>query len=113
MEKGNKSSEKYNEIAAQWWADKLRISRPVIDDERVDAFEKRLSEIIEDTVEKRGNMYLSVDLYADYTLGSIAKEFGISTGAFPCKTSMNVTKDIVVCKVGTTRRETLFSIYEG
>lgn len=104
--------EKYNMIASQWWADKLRIARPVIPDESISKFEAKLAEVIKDNVERTGSMYLSVDLYADYTLSTVANDFGISAGAFPCKTAMNVTKDVVVCKVGTTRRETLFSVGE-
>ena len=112
---------KYNEVAAKWWADKLRNITPACfnngDDsssggmamvmafliadkrrpisEQVDAFEIELAHEIERNVENYDSLYISCDYAPDNLLSELAFKHEIETGCFPWKTAMYVSKDEV------------------
>ena len=117
---------KYYEVAAKWWADKIRKASPANfnngDDgqrggmamimatmiamknepssEVVDLFEKKLAEKIKEEVERRGQLSLDCDYSPDITLGNIANQTGVDTMSFPWKTNMNITADKVCVSFG-------------
>lgn len=117
---------KYYEVAAKWWADKLRNVGPASfnngDDspnggiammlatmiafdkepsnDATDLFEKNLAEKIKERVEHLGQLSLDCDYGPGMILGNIAKEVGIDPMSFPWKTSMHITADKVQVSFG-------------
>lgn len=117
---------KYNEVAAAWWANKLRNITPACynngdesrvggmgmmlaflvadkrrpEEEKVDAFEKELAEKIKQQVEEFGRLYISCDYAPDDTLTELAYAHEIETGCFPWKTSMWISKEEVKVSPG-------------
>lgn len=120
---------KYNEVAATWWANKLRNITPasfnngdessaggmgmlmafLVADKRspqtdkVDAFEKELAQKIEQEVEEFGRLYISCDYAPDNLLSELAYTHEIETGCFPWKTSMWISKEEVKVSCGYAR----------
>lgn len=116
----------YNEVAAKWWADKIRNASPkdfdmgesgypglfgmmfgmseasnnMPQEDDIKRFESRLSEKIKEEVEANGDLTLSVDYGLDYILGEIARETGISEKRFPWKVSMLIMKDKITVRDG-------------
>lgn len=119
----------YNEVAAAWWANKLRNITPASfnngdessaggmgmmmaflvadkrrpEDEKVDAFEKELAEKIKQEVEEFGRLYISCDYAPDDLLTELAFTHEIETGCFPWKTSMWISKEEVKVSPGYAR----------
>lgn len=108
----------YYEVAARWWADKLRYvgkesynmgekdkkldSSAMIQgtmqaiqtecpEENIDSFEKLLAKTIKEMMEKYYEVYLYTDYFPLYTLREIAQEAGIPEERFPWKTHMHIT----------------------
>lgn len=116
----------YNNVAAKWWADKLRNLGPGSFDngdnspassfamifatmlatdlkpssKAIDFFEEKLADVIKEIIETDGYLTLSVDYAPDYILSSIAQETGVSTDVFPWKTTMRIEKDKVSVSAG-------------
>ena len=117
---------KYYEVAAKWWADKLRNIGPASfnngDDSAAggmvsamatilaveekpagnaaDEFEKRLAEAIKEKMEGITYMRLSCDYNPCRMLYDIASEFNISASCFPWKTTMEITPERVNVSCG-------------
>lgn len=127
----------YYEVAAKWWADKLRnvgpghfnngddsstggigmmlatmlASKTQASNEKIDLFEKKLAETIKEEVEDRDSMTLSVDYGPDRVLGRLAEECAVSTNGFPWKTTMWIDKENVSVSSGYRSPEkTIFPI---
>ena len=120
---------KYNEVAAAWWANKLRNITPASfnngdessvggmgmmmaflladkkspDVDKVDAFEKELVEKIVQEVEEFGSLYISCDYAPDNLLSELAYAHEIETSCFPWKTSMWISKEEVKVSCGYAR----------
>jgi len=120
---------KYNEVAAAWWANKLRNVTPasfnngdessaggmgmlmmfLVADKRspetdkVDAFEKELAQEIESQVKEFEKLYISCDYAPDIFLSDIAVKYGIDCSCFPWKTTMLISKDEVKVSCGCGR----------
>lgn len=120
---------KYNEVAAAWWANKLRNITPASfnngddssaggfgmmmafliadkrspDSDKVDAFEKELAEKIKQDVEEFGRLYISCDYAPDNLLSELAYKCEIETGCFPWKTSMWISQEEVKVSAGYAR----------
>ena len=62
-----------------------------IPDETLDIFTEKLAQIIESTIENKGYMTLEVGRFPDFTLAEVARESGISPGAFPFGFTMGIT----------------------
>lgn len=118
----------YNNVAAKWWADKLRNASPGNFDmkesgdlgfgimmlgtmiamdtqtpsKNIDKFEEHLSKTIKEMVERCGHLTLSVDYGPDYILGKIAQETEVSINKFPWKTTMWIEK----CKISVSSGRT-------
>ena len=116
----------YNEVAAKWWADKLRDIVPshffngdesqrgkkercfaviaareeIKDGTTIDYFEKKLAEAIKERVEKEGMLVVSVEFVPNLFMGKIADETGINQHCFPWKTIMTITKEKIELKSG-------------
>ena len=116
----------YYEIAAKWWANKIRNVCPgnfnngdesstggimmmmammnamnsKVTDESINSFEKRLAENIREYVEARGSLTISCDYGPDTLLNEIAKETAIPTNRFPFKTIMWINKGNVSVRAG-------------
>lgn len=119
----------YNEVAAAWWANKLRnitlgcynngdesyiggigmlaaflaadIRRP--DSIDIDNFERELGEKIKQEVEEFGRLYISCDYAPDNLLAELAYIHEINIGCFPWKTSMWISKEEVKVSCGYGR----------
>ena len=129
--------EKYIEVAAHWWADKLR--HPTLDSfdmgyeikmpeesfetglllaqqnpdnmKKIDLFEKRLAEWISAEMEEFDVVYLVCDYHPGGSLYTISVECDLSQNLFPQKTSMTIRKNKVTVKCGYgTTEETLFPV---
>lgn len=111
----------YNEVAAKWWADRLRNITPshfyngdeskngkterylaviaareeITKSGNINSFEQRLAEAIKEKVEKEGTVIASVEFVPNLFLGEIAREAGINQYCFPWKTTMIITKEKV------------------
>ena len=116
----------YYNVAAQWWADKLRnvstdnfnngddsekgiagmflaamcAKSTKISDEAIDAFEEALAEHIKEHFEICGYLSLLTDYGPQGILADTAREVGISTNAFPWKTSMWIEKNSISVSCG-------------
>lgn len=116
----------YNKVAAKWWADKLRnpnlgsfdngddsstggfamilglmnaMNRQV-SDENVSNFENELAELIKESVESRGTMYLDCDYGPGYELSDLASKHSIDPSLFPWKTQMHISSEVVKVSCG-------------
>ena len=125
----------YYNAAANWWASKIRkpksssfnmgtdkllylMSTIVAEenaqaakpkDSAVDAFEKRLAEVIRNQVEERGSMIIVTDYHPDQTLSAVAKEAGVNAESFPWKTYMRISpKEVTVTCGRGAPKETVF-----
>lgn len=125
----------YNEIAAKWWADKLRNVGPgnfnngdqsseggiammlatmlaietSPNSDAIDLFEQKLAEEIKERNSFGGTLILDVDYGPDMILGNIAKETGVSTTGFPWKTTMWITdEEVAVCCGAGSQRQIIF-----
>lgn len=114
----------YNDVAAKWWADKLRNIGPgnfnngddslaggiamilgsliAMESEpsskSIDLFEQNLADTIKEHVESSGPLILSVDYGPDALLGKIALKSGVNTNGFPWRTTMWIeTEKVSVC----------------
>lgn len=117
----------YNEVAAKWWADKLRYvsldnfdmggddediriacmylatiiaSEHPVSEESINAFEVSLAQKIEECVLQDGDIRLISDYHPDHTLRNIARKFNIPDDLFPWKCMMHVSKDKVEASFG-------------
>ena len=128
---------KYYEVAAKWWADKIRNVGPAnynngdngvrggmammmatmiaVDkapsNVSVELFEKKLAEKIKESVESRGQLSLDCDYGPNMLLGNIARETEIDPMSFPWKTNMHITPDKVQVSFGYgAGYETIFPV---
>lgn len=129
--------EKYIEVAAHWWAEKLRnpalssfnmgsglavyeeaskaglslAEQNSANTQKIDQFEKRLAEWITTEMEQYDVVYLMCDYHPGGSLYTIALECDISENLFPWKTFMTIRKDSVVVRCGYgAAEEVLFPI---
>ena len=126
----------YYEVAAEWWANKLRnVSLSNFDngddsffnrmamilaaslaveaktpDEAIDLFQKKLADTVKKFVESHDvRMILSVDYGPDHILSKVAEETGVGMERFPWKTTMWISQDKVSVSAGYAAPvETLF-----
>ena len=95
------ANKKYNEIAAKWWADKLRekLPQPELGNksqkEAIDSFEKELAEAIKDGIEGTGELVLCVNYSLDFVLDYISYRTKLNRDLFPVNTGMCVRKDLI------------------
>ena len=103
-------------VAAKWWADKLRYGTTHDNgdnqqsfmmnlflalakkkegfDEKIDEFESKLAELIDEELERRWSVYLRVDYHPEGLLYEAAQAVNIDVEyKLPVKTSMQVTKE--------------------
>lgn len=116
----------YNKVAAKWWAEKLRNLNPKNFDngdksgtgfltmllatkiasnvkpsaEKVEWFEEKLAEVIEEYIQENGSLKLSVDYQPDAVLSRAAIETGINLNVFPWKTTMWVERNSITVSDG-------------
>lgn len=73
---------KYYEVAAKWWADKLRNNKDTNYsgdcDEKIEFFEQMLAQRIKEKVEKNGHMILDYNNEPDSLLVMLTKRAGIN-----------------------------------
>ena len=86
----------YSKVAANWWAKRL-VGAP---EEKVAMFEEKLTEAIDNEVNKCPYFSLTSDFTPCCFLSDIAKECGISISLFPWKTIMNIKNGRVTVNYG-------------
>lgn len=117
----------FNQVAAKWFADKLRNISPEnfnngdivnsfgrktaeltanlalehqFSEKQIKKFEEELANFIAFSVREKGKLILTVDYAPDSNLNRIASKCGIKQNFFPWKTTMKITADKVTVKSG-------------
>lgn len=125
LEVGGVSME-YYEVAAKWWADRIRridrnsfngnttsnikdkcgaLVKTIValeyqpSEKTIHMFETSLARQIKEYVEKQGQMILEVSTIPDYFLGKVAKEMGLNALVFPQMVTMRINPERILVTI--------------